>query len=194
MLPPLIHAALAHYQFETIHPFLDGNGRVGRLLITLELCERNVLPVPLLYLSAFFEATRADYYGGLRGVSERGDWAGWLQYFLNGVARQAEDALNRAERINGLLTRWRSKLAGDTGTKVAFRMVDMLGANPFVTARGAEQRLRIAYNTAMRAIGQLEKQGIVKEVSGAKRDRVFCAKKLLDILEEPAQLKPAEKF
>ena len=194
MLPPLIHAALAHYQFETIHPFLDGNGRVGRLLITLELCERNVLPVPLLYLSAFFEATRADYYGGLRGVSERGDWAGWLQYFLNGVARQAEDALNRAERINNLLTHWRAKLAGDAGAKIAFQMLDMLGANPFVTARGAQQRLGVAYNTAMRAIGQLDKQGIIKEVSGAKRDRVFCARKLLDILEEPAQLTPADKF
>src|SRR6266705_4813117 len=188
MLPPLVHAALAHYQFETIHPFLDGNGRVGRLLITLELCERDVLPAPLLYLSAFFEATRTDYYGGLRGVSERGDWAGWLQYFLNGVARQAEDAMNRAERINALLTRWRAKLGGDAGAKVAFRMVDILGANPFVTARGTEQRFGIAYNTAMRAIGQLENKGIVKEVSGAKRDRVFCAKKLLDILEEPAQL------
>ena len=93
MLPPLVHAALAHYQFQTIHPFLDGNGRVGRLLITLELCEREVLPAPLLYLSAFFEATRADYYGGLRGISERGDWTGWPQYFLNGIARQAEDAL-----------------------------------------------------------------------------------------------------
>src|SRR5467141_542404 len=120
MLPPLVHAALAHYQFEAIHPFLDGNGRVGRLLITLELCERDVLPAPLLYLSAFFEATRSDYYGGLRGVSERGDWFGWLQYFLNGVARQAEDALSRAERINALLTSWREKLAGDPGTKVAF--------------------------------------------------------------------------
>jgi len=194
MLPPLVHAALAHYQFETIHPFLDGNGRVGRLLITLELCERDVLPAPLLYLSAFFEATRADYYDGLRGISERGDWAGWLQYFLNGVARQAEDALSRAERINGLLTRWRDKLAGDAGAKVAFQMAELLGANPFVTARGVEQRLGIAYNTVMRAIGQLEKQGIVKEVSGAKRDRVYCAKKLLDILEEPAQLKPAAKF
>src|SRR6266436_7140401 len=119
MLPPLVHAALAHYQFEAIHPFLDGNGRVGRLLITLELCERDVLPAPLLYLSAFFEATRTDYYGGLRGVSERGDWAGWLQYFLNGVARQAEDALSRAERINALLERWHRKLASDAHAKVA---------------------------------------------------------------------------
>jgi Fic family protein len=194
MLPPLIHAAVAHYQFEAIHPFLDGNGRVGRLLITVELCERNVLPAPFLYLSAFFDATRADYYGGLRGITESGDWAGWLQYFLNGVARQAEDALSRAERTNTLLEQWRHKLASDAHAKVAFQMVDMLGANPFLTPRGAQQRLGLAYNTVMRAIGQLEKRGIVKEVSGAKRDRVYCAKKLLQIFEEPAQLKPGEKF
>jgi Fic family protein len=194
MLPPLIHAALAHYQFEAIHPFLDGNGRVGRLLITLELCERNVMPAPFLYLSAFFEATRSDYYGGLRGISERGAWNGWLQYFLNGAARQAEDALSRAERINALLTRWRNKLAGDARTRVAFQMVELLGANPFITPRGVEQRLGIAYNTAMRAIGQLEKQNMVKEISGSKRNRVFCAKKLLEILEEPAQLAPVEQF
>jgi Fic family protein len=194
MLPPLVHAALAHYQFEALHPFLDGNGRVGRLLITLELCEREVLPAPLLYLSAFFEATRQDYYSGLGGVSERGDWAGWLHYFLNGVARQAEDALSRAERINVLLAGWREKFAGDPGSKVAFKMVEMLGANPFVTPRGAEQSLGVAFNTVLRAIGQLEKQGIVKEVSGAKRDRAYCAQKLLAILEEPAQLRPAGKF
>ena len=194
MLPPLIHAALAHYQFEAIHPFLDGNGRVGRLLITIELCERNILPAPFLYLSAFFDATRADYYGGLRGISEGGDWVGWLQYFLNGVARQAEDALSRAERTNTLLERWRHKLASDAHAKVAFQMVDLLGANPFITPRGAQQRLGLAYNTVMRAIGQLEKQGMVKEVSGAKRDRVYCAKKLLQIFEEPPQLKPAQKF
>lgn len=188
MLPTLVHAALAHYQFETIHPFLDGNGRVGRLLITLELSERDVLSAPLLYLSAFFEATRADYYGGLRGVTERGDWASWLHYFLNGVARQAEDALSRAERINDLLTRWRNQLAENPGERVALKMVDMLGANPFVTPRVAERRLGIAYNTVMRAIGQLEKLGIVVEVSGAKRNRAFCAEKLLEILEEPARL------
>jgi Fic family protein len=194
MLPPLIHAALAHYQFEAIHPFLDGNGRVGRLLITLELCERDVLPAPLLSLSAFFEATHADYYDGLRGVSEKGDWLNWLQYFLNGVARQAEDAVSRAERINALLASWRNKLSGDPGAKVAFRMLDMLGGNPFVTPRGAEKHLGLAYNTVMRAIGQLENHGIIKEVSGAKRDRAYCAQKSLVILEEPAQLSPAGKF
>jgi len=194
MLPPLIHAALAHYQFEAIHPFLDGNGRVGRLLITIELCERNVLPAPFLYLSAFFDATRADYYGGLRGTTEGGDWDGWLQYFLNGVARQAEDALSRAERTNKLLEQWRHKLASDTHAKVAFQMVELLGGNPFLTPRGAQQRLGLAYNTVMRAIRQLEKQGMVKEVSGGKRDRVYCAKKLLQIFEEPPLLKPAKRF
>ena len=92
-LPPLATIALAHYQFEAIHPFLDGNGRFGRLLITIFLIERKILPTPLLYLSAFFEASRRDYYDGLRGVSERGTWQEWLEYFFLGVARMSEDAL-----------------------------------------------------------------------------------------------------
>lgn len=191
MLPPLVHVALAHYQFEAIHPFLDGNGRVGRLLITLQLCERNILPAPLLYLSAFFEATKADYYAGLRAVSEHGDWEGWVQYFLNGIARQSEDALSRAERINHLLSDWRMKLSGQAGTKVALQMLDMIGGNPFLTPRGAESKLSLAYNTVMRAIEQLEKLKVLKKVSEAKRDRVYCAKAILDILEEPARLTPA---
>jgi len=194
MLPPLVHAALAHYQFEAIHPFLDGNGRIGRLLITLELCERQVLPAPFLYLSAFFDATRADYYSGLRGISENGDWSRWLQYFLNGVARQAEDALSRAERAHKLLANWRQKLAGDAHAKVALQIIDLLGANPFMTPRGAQKRLGIAYNTIMRAIGQLEKQGIIEEVTGARRARVYCARKLLQIFEEAAWTKPANQF
>ena len=167
---------------------------MGRLLITLELCERNVLPAPLLYLSAFFEATHVDYYNGLRGISEKGDWPGWLHYFLNAAARQAEDAVSRAERINGLLARWRNEVSGDVHAKVALRIVDMLGGNPFVAPRGAEKYLGMAYNTVMRAIRQLEKHGIIKEVSGAKRDRAYCARTLLDILEEPARLSPAERF
>jgi Fic family protein len=192
MLPPLVHLALAHYQFEAIHPFLDGNGRVGRLLITLQLCERGILPAPLLYLSAFFEATRADYYAGLRGVSERADWEGWVQYFLNGVARQSEDALSRAERLNQLLTGWRDRLSGEARTKVALQMLDLIAANPFLTPRGAEEKLDLAYNTVMRAIGQLEKLKVLQEVSEAKRDRVYCAKAVLTILEEPARLTPGE--
>jgi Fic family protein len=189
--PPLIHAALMHYQFEAIHPFLDGNGRVGRLLVTLLLCEREILPAPLLYLSAFFEATRADYYNGLRHVTERADWEAWVQYFLNGVARQSEDALSRAERLNLLIENWRNTLAGRPNTRVALQVIDLLRANPFLTPRGAEQKLKLAYNTVMRAIRQLQAQGIVTAATEAKRGRLFCAKSLLDILEEPARLTPS---
>jgi Fic family protein len=115
-LPPLVTIALAHYQFEAIHPFLDGNGRVGRLLITLFLIECQILPTPLLYLSAFCEASRRDYYDGLRGISERGAWSDWLEYFLLGVARMSEDALSRVMRINGLLAKWQRKVSGNRAT------------------------------------------------------------------------------
>ncbi|MGH7428772.1 MAG: Fic family protein, partial [Candidatus Methylomirabilaceae bacterium] len=190
-LPPLVQVALIHYQFEAIHPFLDGNGRVGRLLITLFLVERGILPTPLLYLSAFFEATRRDYYDRLRGVSDRGEWEEWVHYFLNGVARQSEDALSRAERINRHLAGWRVAVSG-TPSKAPLALVDQLAANPYITTKGAAKRLGVAFTTAQRAVARLEALSIVKEVSHAKRDRVYCAKALMDILEEPARLRPEE--
>lgn len=188
-VPPLAHAAMMHYQFEAIHPFLDGNGRVGRLLITLCLCACGVLPEPLLYLSAFFEATRRDYYDGLRQVTERGDWAGWLEYFLNGVARQSEDAVSRAERIDQQLARWRNSVSGNR-SKVPAQLIELLGANPFLSPRETEHRLKISYNAVMRGITQLESRGVLARVGAAKRDRVFCARSILNILEEPARLVP----
>jgi len=188
-LPPLVTIALAHYQFEAIHPFLDGNGRVGRLLITLFLIERKILPTPLLYLSAFFEASRRDYYDGLRGVSERGAWEDWLEYFLQGIARMSEDALNRATRINDLLAEWRGQLAGRS-TNTPLRVLDLLAANPFLTITGAAGQLKLAFTTAQRAIERLEENGIVQTVSDAKRDRVYCAQAILEILEEPAHIIP----
>lgn len=191
-IPPLVQVALIHSQFEAIHPFLDGNGRVGRLLITLFLVEREILPTPLLYLSAFFEATRRDYYERLRGVTERGEWSEWLQYFLNGVARQAEDALSRAARINRHLEEWRVAVAG-VSSKVPLALVDQLAANPFLTVKGAAKRLGVAFTTAQRAVGRLQQLGIVTEISHAKRDRVYCAKAILEILEEPARLTTLEK-
>ena len=186
-VPPLVHAALMHYQFEAIHPFLDGNGRVGRLLITLCLHARGALPEPLLYLSAFFEATRSDYYENLRAVTENGNWTRWLEYFLNGVAQQSADALNRAERINRQLTEWRNAFVGG-GSKVPLQLIELIGANPFLTPRETERRLGMSYNTIIRAIGLLEAGGVLKKVGDAKRDRVFCARAILDILEEPARL------
>jgi len=188
-LPVLVHAAMVHYQFEAIHPFLDGNGRVGRLLITLMLVERRVMPSPLLYLSAFFEATRQEYYSRLLGVSRDGAWEPWLEYFLNGVARQAEDAPSRVARINQLLARWRHNIAGK-GTKNAMLLIDIVGENPFITIKGAAKRLDVAFTTAQRAIDSLRRAKIVTEASETKRDRVFCAKDILQILEEPARLVP----
>ncbi len=187
-VPPLVTIGLAHYQFEAIHPFLDGNGRVGRLLITLFLIERQILPTPLLYLSAFFEASRNDYYETLRGVSERGAWNDWLEYFLLGVARMSEDVLSRAIRINELLTKWQRQVSGES-TNNPLRVVELLGSNPFVTTNNIAENLGIAFTTAQRAIERLERAGIVNQVGTAKRDRVYCAKALLDILEEPAQLR-----
>jgi len=158
-------------------------------MITLFLVERGILPTPLLYLSAFFEATRSDYYGGLRGISERGEWLPWLIYFLNGVARQAEDALGRAERMNGLLAKWRTAVAG-ASSKAPLALVDLLAANPYITVNGAAKRLNVAFTTAQRAVNRLEKLSVVKEVSQAKRDRVYCATALLSILEEPVYPEP----
>lgn len=189
MLPPLVQTALTHYQFEAIHPFLDGNGRVGRLLITLLLMQRGVLPLPLLYLSAFFEATRREYYERLQAVTEQSAWEDWLLYFFNGVARQSEDALSRAERINRQLDQWRERVSR-TGSAVALRLLDSLAMNPFITVRKAEAQLEVAYNTASTGLRHLVRMKIVKQVGDARRDRVFCAHTLLDILEEPARLHP----
>lgn len=188
-LPSLIQIALAHYQFEAIHPFLDGNGRVGRLLITLFLVERGILPTPLLYLSAFFEATRDEYYRRLRGIQERGEWLKWLEYFLNGVARQSEDAISRAERINAHLATWRTAVAG-VSSKVPSMLLDLIAANPFITTKKAAEELGVAFTTAQRGVVKLESLEILSQVSDARRDRVYCAKPLLDILEEPPRLRP----
>ena len=191
-LPPLVQVALAHAQFEAIHPFLDGNGRVGRLLITLYLVEREILPTPLLYLSAFFDATRGDYYARLRAITREGAWTEWLTYFLTGVARQSEDALSRAERIMSLLEEWRSRASG-SGSPVSGQVLDLLASNPYITTKGAAEKLGVAFTTAQRAIELLQKQKVLTQVSEGKRDRVYCAKPLLRILEEPAQLTPQGK-
>ncbi len=187
--PPLVTIALAHYQFEAIHPFLDGNGRIGRLLITLFLIDQRILPTPLLYLSAFFEASRPDYYESRRGVSERGAWADWLEYFLLGIARMSEDALSRATRLNDILAQWRIAMAGES-TKTPLRVVEMLSANPFLTIQNVSANLKISFPTAQRAIERLERANIVRQTNDAKRNRVWCANALLDILEEPAHLTP----
>ena len=186
-LPALIHIALCHYQFEAIHPFLDGNGRLGRLLITLLLIERNILPSPLLYLSAFFEATKNDYYRHLYNVSADGQWNDWLMYFLNGIAVQSADTLSRAERINNLICEWQI-LVGSSLSKLPLDIVKILAINPLITINNIAQQFTVAFTTAQRAIKKLEDLGIITQVKENKRDRMYCASKILSILEEEANL------
>ena len=187
-LPPLIHMALCHYQFEAIHPFLDGNGRVGRLLITLLLIEREVLPSPILYLSAFFEATRDEYYKQLYNVSAKGTWNEWIIYFLNGVAVQSEDVLSRAERINDLLNSWILKLASDISS-VPTNIIRQLAINPYLTTNQIADKLNVAYSTSQRSVQKLESLGIIRNVNQNKRDKLYCATEILSILEEPTRIK-----
>ncbi len=186
-LPPLIHIALCHYQFEAIHPFLDGNGRVGRLLITILLIEHKMLPSPLLYLSAFFEATRSEYYKQLYSVSSNGTWNEWLSYFLNGVALQSADVLSRAERINTLVSDWQIKVGGSSA-QLLIDLIQHLAINPFITTKKIVELFDVAFATARRAIIKLESLGIITQTTQAKRDRVYCATKILAILEEPTRL------
>ena len=181
-LPPLVHAAIAHAQFEAIHPFLDGNGRVGRLLITLLLVARDVLPSPLLYLSAYFEATRDAYYAHLLAVTEQGAWEEWLTYVLRGIVRQSEDALSRIAQLDDLLTRWKGDLAGGR-SRLPERALDLFAENPFWTVGAVAERLDVAFTTAQRAIDRLETSGVVARVGTSRRNRVYCAEAILNILE-----------
>jgi len=186
-LPPLIHTALCHYQFEAIHPFLDGNGRIGRLLIILLLIEQKMLPTPILYLSAFFEATRDEYYRQLYNVSARGTWHEWLVYFLNGISVQTEDVLSRTERINELLNKWKLRVASST-SNVPVLIVEHFAMNPYLTTNKVAEELQIAYSTAQRGIQKLEEAKIIKKTNSGKRDKIYCAIEILTILEEPARI------
>ena len=188
-VPPLVQAGLMHYQFEAIHPFLDGNGRVGRLLVPLLLMERKVLVTPILYLSAFFEATRREYYDRLLAVSLEGRWEPWLAYFLNGVARMSEDVLDRTERINALLRQWSRALANHK-PKILLNVIDLFAENPYWNVKKLADRLSVAFTTVQRAIKVLEDAHIVQQVEQAQRHRVYCARAIMDILDEPARIDP----
>ncbi len=161
--PLLIRCALLHYQFETIHPFLDGNGRLGRLLIVFFLVEKQVLPQPLLYLSSYFERRRSDYAERLQAVRERGEIQEWLQFFLRGVQVQATDAVERAERLADLRETYRSELAGSRSR--AAEVVDLLFENPFASGPLVAKRLGMTWQGAKNLLTGLEDRGIVRPYS-----------------------------
>jgi Fic family protein len=184
-LPALIKAGLLHVQFETIHPFLDGNGRIGRLLVTLFLCVHGVLRKPLLYLSLYLKTHRADYYRLLQEVREHGAWEAWLEFYLDGVAVTANQAFEAATRIAGLfkedreLITERSERAGSV-----LRVHEFLQQNPFATANLLVSRTGLSAPTINAALADLERLGIVQEVTGRRRGRVFAYRRYLAILNE----------
>ncbi|MDD5088738.1 MAG: Fic family protein [bacterium] len=181
-IPALIECALVHYQFEAIHPFLDGNGRVGRLLVTLLAIERNCLSHPLLYLSAYFESNREEYYDRLMEVSQTGEWTSWLVFFLNGVGQQAYDAILRAGRVLDIQGRY---IALDV-TPTARRVVDMLFVNPFVTIKRVAEKVGVTHGPAATAVRQLEEIGILHPFPPIReRGQVYVARELLDAFTSP---------
>jgi len=187
LLPDLIQCALMHEQFEAIHPFLDGNGRVGRLLITLFLAERGRLSQPLLYLSAYIEEHRQGYYDLLQRVRTQGHWNDWLRYFLVGVTETARDAVRRAGELMDLREQWRGRLRDNPK---ALALLDDLFVNPYLTVAKAQAALKVSNPTARQAVTQLREQGMLEEVSGRKWGQLYLARPILHVIERPAESKP----
>jgi Fic family protein len=185
-LPVVIQMALAHYQFETIHPFMDGNGRVGRLLLTLMLCARGCMPQPLLYLSAYFHANRTGYYDLLLEVSRRGAWNEWISFFASGVTEQARDAVRRTNRLLDLWKGYRQRAREGAISANGLALVDELFASPFLTAKRAMEVLGVTFATAISNIRKLGKAGILREMTGRQRNQVFVADEILALLDAPS--------
>lgn len=186
-LPLLVQLALAHYQFEAIRPFLDGNGRIGRLLIPLLLLERGALSQPLLYLSAFFEQRRSEYYDHLLATSQKGDPAPWIGFFLEGVRRQAHDAEERTVRLVELHQRMREELLAERKPMSVLRLAEELFATPLLSASGVASRLGVSAPTAYKAIDALEERGDMREITGRRRHRLFEAPRIFEAVYGPVE-------
>jgi len=183
-IPGLIQCALIHYQFEAIHPFLDGNGRIGRLIITLFLCEREFLGYPMLYLSAFFEKNRREYYDRLISVSQRGEWEEWVNFFLQAIIVQSKDAAENSKAILGLLENYRGRVQEKRTSIYVTKLLDELFKNPYVSIPRAAIKLKTSFHTAKAAIEKLKKVNILVEITDKRRGKVYCAKELLNLLEK----------
>jgi len=178
--PILIKLAILHYQFEAIHPFIDGNGRIGRLLITLSLCETRRLREPLLYLSGFFDETRDDYYRLLLAVSQKGDWRSWIEYFLRGVREQSRVALADTRAILTLYQECQEKLkAANRIPKAAPGVLDAVFESPLFSISRYSKRTGENYPTVTKAVEFWEKNGLLREATGQRRNRLYVAAQLL---------------
>jgi Fic family protein len=184
-IPQLVKVGLLHVQFETIHPFLDGNGRLGRLLITFLLCASGALREPILYLSLFFKSHREDYYNLLTHVRETGDWESWTEFFLTGVRETSEMAVSAARQIIEMIEsdRKRIETLGRSAASL-LRLHKYIETNPVVSITKAAEALEMSFPTASKAVQQLEKLGILHESTGKQRDRLFVYGEYLRILNE----------
>ena len=187
-LPVLVRVALVHAQFETIHPFLDGNGRVGRLLITLMLCAHGILREPLLYLSLYFKANRGAYYDRLQSVRETGDWEAWTGFFLEGVVETANQAAETAKAVMYLFERDKTRIErSGRSTPGVLRIYDCLKRSPVSNTTGIRESCEVSLPTVLRCLRSLEFLGIVGEVTGKDRNKIFVYKEYLDILNRGAE-------
>ena len=184
-IPVLVQSGMLHYQFETIHPYEDGNGRLGRLLIVLHFIFRQRLSRPLLYLSPYFENDRSEYVSWLTLVRERGDLDGWLGYYLRGVVREAGDALYRVQKLVDLRESYRTRVMRDSRSGTLIGLVDELFANPILTARRAVDRLGVSIPTALKAMGKMVEIGILEEMPpGPRKQRRFVADEVMAALDD----------
>jgi Fic family protein len=182
-LPALMRLALIHYQFEAIHPFLDGNGRVGRLLVTLLLCAEKLLPQPLLYLSAYFERHRDKYYRYLLEVSQKGAWKQWIQYFLKAVAVQSRDAIQKIDNLLTLRQEYRRRLQQARASALLLQLVDDLFDFPAIINPTLSKRMKITPRSAQLNIDKLVEKGILREATGQQRNRVYIATEIVAVIE-----------
>lgn len=182
--PPLVRLAFVHYQFEAIHPFVDGNGRIGRLLLSLLMVEWKLMPLPLLYLSGYFHRQRQNYYDLLMAVSEGGAWRDWILFFLEGVHGQAQDAILRAKRLQDLQTEWRQRLLRPRGSALPLRLSESLFASPVVTIPEAQRILGVTYPSAQHNVRELVAVGILQQVGEARYGKTFIATEILQIIGE----------
>jgi len=184
-LPLVVRLALIHYQFETIHPFLDGNGRIGRLLLILLLCAENILPQPMLYLSAYFERHREKYYQLLLSTSQDGRWSQWISFFLRGVAEQSRDAIKRSERLLALWHLYRKRVQAVRSSALPLVLVDALFSRPYLTFSAARHVLGVTFRSAQLNVRKLIAEGILEELPGRSYGKIFVAREVLNVLEAP---------
>ena len=184
-IPPLVRAGISHVQFETIHPFLDGNGRIGRLLITFMLLHAGVIKEPLLYLSLYFKRNRQMYYELLDGVRLTGDWEAWLDFFLEGVADTAEGAVSTAHRLIQLFSNDEGRIQQEIHAPAsALRVHQSIKEHPIVTLQSVRERTGLSFHAASSGMTRLEQLGVVRELTGQRRNRVYAYQRYIDILSE----------